>query len=72
MRQVAAFIDEGVGIALGAKADLATNAAEKAEGGKPPIAMTNLKVLLIFVLLCSYTPQTSLCTEVVVFFVYFV
>ncbi len=36
MRQVAVFIDEGVRIALEAKADLATMAALEAGGKKPP------------------------------------
>lgn len=44
MKQVAAFIDEGVRISLEAKADLAAKAALEAGGEKPPTTMTNLKV----------------------------
>ncbi len=41
MRQVAAFIDEGVRIAVEAKADLAAMAALEAGGKKPPTTVTS-------------------------------
>ena len=44
MKQVAAFIGEGVRVAIEAKADLAAKAALEVEGEKPPASMTNLKV----------------------------
>ena len=47
MKQVAAFIDEGVKISMEAKADLAAQAASSEASGRTTSSATNLKVLAL-------------------------